>query len=225
MMRKRHESKSSASSHESYMELSSPPAARMMKSESQESQGQSQRSATGMSQDFFSALNMNDDNLPEISSQSDAALSVGIVCVMDRPTTNKKQKDIKKFALQKTFYAFPKDCNPEIKAKIQQRIENDIADFKLQKYNVSIHRFGLPFDVEEVCCVSGGYNLVPKILRAPRQPSPPSSSAKRKRGRNKGEDSDGDIAISAGAYKDHEFEDPIEQVSSNLRSNAKKIRK
>lgn len=224
--RRTSESSSSSSSDEEYKPSQSVIGAIEVKQESQESQKseRSQQSETGVSQDFFDVLNMNDDDVPGLSSQSEAALSVGFVCVVSRPTTNKKQKDIKKFALQKTFYAFPKNCSQEIKNKMQERIENDIADFRIQQYDVSIHRFGLPFEVEEVCCVSRGYTLLPKILKAPRPPSPPSSSTKRKRGRNKEEESDSDTGLVAVA-KENECDDSVEQVSGNLRSNAKKNRK
>jgi hypothetical protein len=167
-MLKRRQSKASTSSS-SYSddkdEEYEPPAAGAKK-ESQESQ-ESQKSGTGMSQDFFAVLKLEGDDVSCLSPSSAVAQSIGVVCMASRPSTNKKQKDIKKFALQKTFYAFPKDCKPDIKNKIQERIDNDIADFRFQKYDVSIHRFGLPFEVEEVCCVSRGYSLLPKILKAP----------------------------------------------------------
>jgi hypothetical protein len=125
--------------------------------------------------------------LPE---NSELAQSIGVVCTLSRPSTNKRQKDIKPFALQKTFYAFPKSITEEQKEKMKARIEKDVADFKFQKYKVEIHRFGLPFAVDEICCVSEGYNLTPKILKAA---LPPSEKKKRKRARkNASEDEESD---------------------------------
>ena len=103
-----------------------------------------------------------------LSANSPIALSIGIVSVMKRPSTHKKQKNIKPFALQKSFYAYPKNVDQQTMEKINTRVQNDIADFKLQGYDVTTHTFGLPFEVEEVCCVSRGYNLLPKILKAPK---------------------------------------------------------
>lgn len=125
-------------------------------------------SPSGVSQDFFEALNFTDnDIISSIPEGSDLAQSIGIVPVLCRPSTNKRQKEIKPFALQKCFYACPKNMSEEQKNKVKERIDKDIMDFKFQKYNVELHRFGLPFVVEEICCVSAGYNLVPKILKAP----------------------------------------------------------
>jgi len=103
-----------------------------------------------------------------LSVDSQNTLSIGTVCVMQRSSSNKKQKVIKKFAMQKTFYAYPKNATTEQKNKVETRIQNDVADFILQGYEVHTHKFGLPFEVEEICCVSRGYNLLPKILKAAR---------------------------------------------------------
>lgn len=103
-----------------------------------------------------------------LSTDSPTAFSIGIVTIVRRPSTNRKQKPIKWFALQKSFYAYPRDISDATMEKLNTRIENDIADFKLQGYEVETHTFGLPFKVEEICCVSRGYNLLPKILKAPK---------------------------------------------------------
>ena len=112
------------------------------------------------------------------AQESSADLSIGTVCVIYRPSSNRKQKVIKKFALQKTFYAYPRNSTTEQKNKIETRIQNDMADFVLQGYEIQTHTFDLPFEVEEICCVSRGYNLLPKILKAPRVPA--TVGAKRK---------------------------------------------
>lgn len=155
-------------------------------SESQEAtcKSESQVSHSGFSQDFFDMLNLSaadDNSVSTLATSSEIASSIGVVCVVSRPTNNKKQKDIKKFALQKTFYAYPKNCDTSVKDKIEERIKNDIADFKFQKYNVETYRFGLPFEVEEVCCVSRGYNLLPKILKAPQTETQASAPVKREK--------------------------------------------
>lgn len=115
-----------------------------------------------------SAPNVPEEITGSLSVDSEVALSIGIVCVMRRPSSNRKQKVIKKFALQKTFYAYPKNATTEQKNRIETRIQDDIGDFALQGYEVETYKFGLPFEVEEICCVSRGYNLLPKILKAPR---------------------------------------------------------
>ncbi len=112
------------------------------------------------------------------AQESSADFSIGTVCVIYRPSSNRKQKVIKKFALQKTFYAYPRNATTEQKNKIETRIQNDMADFVLQGYEIQTHTFDLPFEVEEICCVSRGYNLLPKILKAPRVPA--TVGAKRK---------------------------------------------
>jgi hypothetical protein len=179
--------------------------------ESQESQ-ESKFSRSGFSDTFFEALNFSDGSQPTdetvavsgppasassarvrgigsiaLPENSELAQSIGVVCTLSRPSTNKRQKDIKPFALQKTFYAFPKIITEEQKEKIKARIEKDVVDFKFQKYKVEIHRFGLPFVVDEICCVSEGYNLTPKILKAA---LPPASDKKRKKRARKNESED-----------------------------------
>jgi hypothetical protein len=186
--------------------------------ESQESQAsqESKFSRSGFSDTFFEALNFSDGSQPTtddtvaasvpsvppsssvraISSlalpeNSELAQSIGVVCTLSRRSTNKRQKDIKPFALQKTFYAFPKSITEEQKEKIKARIEKDVADFKFQKYKVEIHRFGLPFVIDEICCVSEGYNLTPKILKAALPPAPDKKKRKRAR-KNASEDEESD---------------------------------
>lgn len=125
--------------------------------------------STGMSQDFFEALNMSEEELENtrtLDEGSELAQSIGVVCVVSRPSANKRQKNIKPFALQKTFYAYPKSASQEQKNKIKGRIETDIGDYRCQQYDIKIHTFGLPFPVEEICCVSAGYNLTAKMFRA-----------------------------------------------------------
>lgn len=177
----------SRASQESSQQESQPS---LLGDESQDAASSPRFARSGMSQDFFDALNFDADDISALPDDSVAALSVGIVAVMSRPSTNKRQKEIKPFALQKCFYACPKHMSDEQKEKVKARIEKDITDFKYQKYKVEIHRFGLPFVVEEICCISTGYNLVPKILKAP----PPASTeikTEKKRRRNASDDEDG----------------------------------
>lgn len=142
----------------------------------------SQNSYSSMANHLFNALDFDaNDDIAALPEDSVAALSVGIVAVMSRPSTNTRQKDIKPFALQKCFYACPKHMSDEQKEKVKARIQKDITDFNYQKYKVDIHRFGLPFVVEEICCISAGYNLVPKILKAPLPPSAEATTSKKRK--------------------------------------------
>jgi hypothetical protein len=109
-------------------------------SESQES-FQSHFSRSGISDTFFDALNFSENEEEEtvaasgppvpkklvaLPENSEVAKSIGVVCTMSRRSTNKRQKDIKPFALQKTFYACPKIVSEEQKEKLKARIEKDI---------------------------------------------------------------------------------------------------
>jgi hypothetical protein len=197
-------------------------------SESQES-FQSHFSRSGISDTFFDALNFSENEEEEtvaasgppvpkklvaLPENSEVAKSIGVVCTMSRRSTNKRQKDIKPFALQKTFYACPKIVSEEQKEKLKARIEKDIADFKFQKYTVTIHRFGLPFAVEEICCISEGYNLAPKILKAVLPDTPvEKKDKKRKRGRKvqskESEDEDSEMFDVEQAYDECYVQDQM----------------
>jgi hypothetical protein len=135
--------------------------------ESQESQI-SQQSSTGLSQDFnFLFSSQQDDNIVHgLPIDSELSLSIGVVCTAERKTTHKKQKEQKQHALQKTFYAYQKGCDDATKHLIQEKIDEDIADFKLQNYTVNTYTFGLPFFVDATCNISRGYNGKPKMLKA-----------------------------------------------------------
>lgn len=182
-----------------------------------QSQSQSQFSPSGVSQDFFKALDFTEaEKVPALEEDSVAALSVGIVPVLSRPSTNKRQKEIKPFALQKCFFACPKNMSEEQKEKIKEKIDKDIMDFKFQKYKVELHRFGLPFAVEEICCISAGYNLVPKILKAPASSEEAKTNKKRRRGTSddeedkidKDDDDDSCAAKTNKSKKSEADEDP-----------------
>jgi hypothetical protein len=231
MMLRRHSSGTSVSSSASSKGKGKKVEAGAKLSESQESQesGKSQFSRSGISDTFFEALNFSDDEADTpapgaatsvlvpgtmaLSETSELAQSIGIVCTMSRRSTNKRQKDIKPFALQKTFYAFPKSITEEQKEKMKARIEKDIADFKFQKYTVTIHRFGLPFPVEEVCCVSEGYNLTPKILKAVLPPPPATSTPEKKKRKRKpkSEDDESDHFDVEEAYDELWVEQAIQK--------------
>lgn len=142
--------------------------------ESQESEGSlgsvgvlRQQSSTGLSQDFnflFSA-SQDDMRVPGLAVDSELSKSIGVVCLASRETTHKKQKAIKPHAIQKTFYAYAKNCE-ESKRLINEQIEEDMADFKVQNYTVEIYTFGLPFEVEATCNITRGYKNTPKIFKA-----------------------------------------------------------
>lgn len=196
------------------------------KSDSQ-SQSQSHFSPSGVSQDFFEALNFEEnEQIPALSEDSVAALSVGIVPVLSRPSTNKRQKEIKPFALQKCFYACPKNMSEEQKDKIKEKIDKDIVDFKFQKYKVELHRFGLPFVVEEICCISAGYNLVPKILKAPPPPTEAAKTSKKRRrdasdedeANARDDDDDEDYCAKTKSKKSNEDHDPDSSAACSNRS-------
>ena len=160
-------------------------------------------------QGFYRALNISAEALADtrtLTDDSELAQSIGIVCTVNRSSTNRRQKDIKPFALQKTFYAYPKDITQEKKDKIKKKIEADIADFKCQQYNVELHTFGLPFAVDEICCISAGYNLTAKMFRAslPKEEKTPS---KRKRGTREESASDDEDTKDDIYHDDNDDED------------------
>jgi hypothetical protein len=87
--------------------------------------------------------------------------SIGTVCVVSRPSTN-KNNNIKSYALQNTFYAYPADASPDTKKTISGKIKEITDNFEFQKYDFKVYEFELPFEVEEVCRISGGYGMTPK---------------------------------------------------------------
>jgi hypothetical protein len=127
-------------------------------------------SHTGLSQGFDN-WNLEEDTVlvPEERAQSFAT-----VCVVHRPTTHKKQKAVKTYALQNTFFAFPKNINDEDKKIIDGKIQDVVADFETQKYTIERKTFGLPFEVEGVCRITPGYNMTAKKIK-------PAGSSKRRK--------------------------------------------
>jgi hypothetical protein len=136
--------------------------------ESQESQA----SATGIARefDYLFRASQNDEQVLGLDTDSPVSLSIGVVCVADRQESN-NNPEIKAHTLQKTFYSYPKNAEDRIKKVIEDRIENDVADFKLQGYNVTTYTFGLPFAVEEVTNISRGYDGKTRMLRAAKKKS------------------------------------------------------
>jgi hypothetical protein len=100
---------------------------------------------------------INDDPAPAAPNFK----SFASVCVVKRPSDNKK-KDIKLYALQNTFYAYPIDTSADVKTDIHAKINEVSVNFDFQKYETEIYEFGLPFEVEEVCKISAGYGTAPK---------------------------------------------------------------
>lgn len=121
-------------------------------------------SHTGLSQGFDN-WNLEEDTVlvPEERAQSFAT-----VCVVHRPTTHKKQKAVKTYALQNTFFAFPKNINDEDKKIIDGKIQDVVADFEAQKYTIERKTFGLPFEVEGICRITPGYNMTAKKIKPER---------------------------------------------------------
>lgn len=153
----------------------------LIRQESQASQTSqtSHISHTGLSQDMERAVIINEDENGVEQALVVPSLSYGTVCVVHRDA-HRKMKIVKPFAVQNTFYAFPKDADEEMKAKINTKIEAVVQNFTLQNYDTKVVRFGLPFAVEEVCNISAGYNMTPKRMVAVAQASVASKGKKRK---------------------------------------------
>lgn len=138
--------------------------------ESQET-GESQvstQSATGLSQDFAFMFSESTDAVATAGLPIDSSLtqSIGVVAVVKRDVVHKKQKKVDPYALQRTFYAYPKDANEEMIRSIRDKMDEELADFRLQNYTVDTYKFGLPFAVEKVGRISAGYTGKPKMLKA-----------------------------------------------------------
>lgn len=131
---------------------------------------ESQNSVSGIPRefDYIYRSSQNDDHVLGLEADSPVSLSIGVVCVVEREESN-NNPEIKPHTLQKTFYSYPKNCDEHIKKQIQDRIENDVADFKIQGYRVITYTFGLPFVVDEICNISRGYDGKTKMLRASRK--------------------------------------------------------
>jgi hypothetical protein len=94
-------------------------------------------------------------------------LSWGTVCVVKRPSTHAKQKVVKPYALQNTFYAYPLDTEASVKSQIESKIQHVVENFEIQKYETEIVTFGLPFEVESIGCISDGHGNAPKKFTLP----------------------------------------------------------
>jgi hypothetical protein len=125
-------------------------------------------SATGLSQDFEFLFNERTDDKETIGIPIDTSLaqSIGVVAVVKRDDVHKKQKKVESYALWRTFYAYPKDASDEMIASIREKMEEELADFRLQNYTVETYKFGLPFAVGKVGRISTGYTGKPKMLKA-----------------------------------------------------------
>lgn len=141
--------------------------ARLERQETDQSK-ESAQSATGLSQDFEFMFTESTDAIPTVGIPIDSNLtkSIGVVAVVNRNVVHKKQKKVEPYALQRTFYAYPKNSDEEIIRKIRDRIDEELADFRLQNYTVEVYKFGLPFEVEKVGYISSGYTGKPKMLKA-----------------------------------------------------------
>jgi hypothetical protein len=131
---------------------------------------ESQDSARGIPREFDYRFrsSQNDEQVLGLDINSPVSLSIGVVCVVERGSSD-NNAEIKAHTLQKTFYSYPKNAEEKVKKAIEDRIENDVADFKLQGYHVTTYMFGLPFHVEETCNISRGYDGKTKMLRASRK--------------------------------------------------------
>lgn len=131
---------------------------------------QSHGSAVGIPReyDYLFRSSQDDDQVPGLDVNSPVSLSIGVACVVERKASD-NNPEIKAHTLPKTFYSYPKNCEEKIKKTIEDRIENDVANFKLQGYHVTTYTFGLPFAVEETCNISRGYDGKTKMLKASRK--------------------------------------------------------
>lgn len=134
--------------------------------EVQESQA-SMVSAAGIARefDYLYRSSQNDEQVLGLDVNSPVSLSIGVVCMAQRDGSD-NNPEVKAHTLPKTFYSYPKNAEEKIKKSIEDRIENDIADFKLQGYTVTTYTFGLPFLVEAVTNITRGYDGKTKMLRA-----------------------------------------------------------
>jgi hypothetical protein len=130
----------------------------------------SQQSAVGIPRefDYLFRSSQDDEHVLALDPNYAVSLSIGVVCVAYRQGSD-NNPEIKPHTLQKTFYSYPKNSHQNIKKAIQERIDNDIADFKLQGYTVTTYTFGLPFAVEETSNISRGYDGKTKMLKAARK--------------------------------------------------------
>lgn len=115
--------------------------------------------------DYLYRSSQNDEQVLGLDVNSPISLSIGVVCMVQRDASD-NNPEVKAHTLQKTFYSYPKNAEEKIKKSIEDRIENDIADFKLQGYTVTTYTFGLPFLVEAVTNITRGYDGKTKMLRA-----------------------------------------------------------
>lgn len=160
---------------------------------SQQSAQSAAQSAAGIPHefDYLFRSSQNDDNVLALDADSPVTISIGVVCVVERQASD-NNPEIKPHTLQKTFYSYPKNADAQVKKQIEERIENDVADFKLQGYHVTIYTFGLPFVVEEICNISRGYDGKTKMLRAARKKNTSGAAA--------AESSTSDVPGASGAF-------------------------
>lgn len=142
--------------------------------ESQESQEslRSHQSHTGLSQDFedVEITNLTPPSSPSarVIDTSIPALSYAVLCLANRPSTNKRQKPVEVFALQNTFFAYPTETPRPVLQTINDKIGEITDDFIVQGYTIDKKVFPLPFAVEQICRVSTGYTMTAKKLKAPK---------------------------------------------------------
>ena len=116
---------------------------------------------TGLSQGFEN-WDIDDD---AVMVSEEKAKSFATVCIVHRSTTHKKQKQVKPYALQNTFFAFPKDISDADKKVIDEKIRDIVVDFETQKYTIERKTFGLPFELEGICRITPGYNMTAKKVK------------------------------------------------------------
>lgn len=146
--------------------------------ESQNSSSSFPQAHTGLSLDMENALLIEEVDGVEHTVVV-PSVSIGTVCVVHREARG-RMKEVKKFALPNTFYAYPKDATDEMKEKIASKMQVVVDNFSLQNYETTIMRFGLPFAVAEVCSISCGYNMTPKRMMAVAAASTNTKGKKRK---------------------------------------------
>ena len=94
-------------------------------------------------------------------------LSWGTVCVVKRPSTHARQVEVKPYALQNTFYAYPFATDSGMKNEIESKIRRVAQNFEIQRYDTEIVTFGLPFEVDAIGCISNGHGNMAKKFTLP----------------------------------------------------------
>jgi hypothetical protein len=73
---------------------------------------------------------------------------------------------IKPYIVQNSFYAYPLNASREDKKAVMDKVNKLEMTYAANQYITEIKEFELPFEVEAICCVSGGYRNAAKAISA-----------------------------------------------------------